>query len=180
MLLKKENTLLCIVDIQERLHPHIRANKKLTDNTKILIGGAKALKLPIVVTQQYTKGLGETIPEIREALGRFTPIEKTSFSSFREPMFAETLKQSGKSIILLAGIETHVCVQQTAIDCAEAGYTPVVIEDCVSSRKKMDRRRALKRMEQSGILISTYESVLFELLKEAGTPEFKAISALVK
>jgi nicotinamidase-related amidase len=180
MLLEKDDSLLAIIDIQERLHPHISKGKELTENTIRLIKGAKILGLPMLITQQYTKGLGETIPEIVEALGDVTPIEKSAFSSYREPQFAQALKSSGRKQIILAGIETHVCLLQTAIDSLEAGYTPIIVADCVSSRKRKNHKRALRRMENEGAIITGCESILFELLKEAGTPEFKAISALVK
>jgi nicotinamidase-related amidase len=146
------------------------------------------------VTQQYSKGLGPTIPILRETLGwagsppeavgqssaRRPYIEKIAFSCWGEPYLREALTSLEREQVLLFGIETHVCVLQTAVDLKQAGYTPVVIEDCTSSRRERDKRIALRRFQTEGIRLTTYESILFELLREAGTETFKAISRLVK
>jgi nicotinamidase-related amidase len=180
MRIKKENTIGVVVDIQSRLYPIIHDHESLTHNTRILISGLKALKVPIVVTQQYTKGLGGTIPEIEEVLGEYKHIEKTSFSCCDEPRFNEDLALSSKMYVIVCGIETHVCVMQTVNDLIGQGYIPVVVEDCIGSRKPNDKRMAVERMRQSGAIITTYESILFELLKYSGTDEFREISRLVK
>jgi nicotinamidase-related amidase len=180
MRIKKENTIGVVVDIQSRLYPIIHDHESLTHNTRILISGLKALKAPIVVTQQYTKGLGGTIPEIEEVLGEYKHIEKTSFSCCDEPRFNEDLALSSKMYVIVCGIETHVCVMQTVNDLIGQGYIPVVVEDCIGSRKPNDKRMAVERMRQSGAIITTYESILFELLKYSGTDEFREISRLVK
>ena len=154
--------------------------ENLEHSLKILIRGLKALGISLIVTQQYTKGLGPTIASISEALGADSFVEKISFSCCGEPRFMGALKALGKRRIILAGIESHVCVLQTGIDLMEAGYTAVVVTDCVSSRKPADRMSALERFRLEGAVPATYESVLFELCREAGSDTFKTISSLVK
>ncbi|MBZ4653695.1 MAG: hydrolase [Peptococcaceae bacterium] len=180
MRILKENTAGVVIDMQEGLLPHIAGKEELTRNLIILIKGLKQYNIPMLVTQQYTKGLGTTVYPVKEALGEYTHIEKNSFSCCDEAVFKERIASLGKRFIIIAGIETHVCVLQTVIDLLEQNYLPVVIEDCVSSRKESDRRVALERMRQEGAIVSTYESILFELCRYAGTDTFKAISRLVK
>lgn len=176
----KEQSFGLIIDIQEKLYPHIHKCDILSRNTVNLIRGLKILNIPVILTQQYTKGLGETIPAIKEAIGDFDPIEKISFSCCDEPVFMDTIKQIKKKYVIIAGIESHVCVLQTTLDLIGLSYITVVIEDCVSSRKSRDKKTAIERMRQEGAIISTYESVLFELCRFAGTSQFKEISKIVK
>lgn len=180
MRLLLKDSIGLIIDIQERLHPKIHDFKQLEHNTQILIKGLKALDVPLLVTQQYTKALGETISPIREVLGEFQYTEKISFSCCDTQDFAEDLEKSGKKNVIIAGEETHVCVLQTTLDLLELGYQPVVVEDCVSSRKPGDKATAIARMRQEGAIITSYESVLFELTRFAGSDTFKQISKLVK
>lgn len=180
MRILKDNTAGVVIDMQAGLLPHIAGKEELVKNLIILIKGLKLLDIPLLVTQQYTKGLGTTVDPVKEALGKYAHIEKNSFSCCDEAVFKESIDVLGKKFIIVAGIETHVCVLQTVIDLLEQNYYPVVIEDCVSSRKERDRRVALARMRQEGALISTYESILFELCRFAGTDTFRAISRLVK
>jgi nicotinamidase-related amidase len=171
--LLKEDTAGIVIDIQERLYPFIYENDALTKNLITLIKGLKILKIPLIVTQQYTKGLGE-------ALDVYEHIEKMSFSCCGDKVFMDSLDKLNKKNVILMGIESHVCVLQTALDLLDKGYTPVLIEDCVSSRKINDKRIAVERMRSEGAVISTYESILFVLTMVSGTDEFKAISKLVK
>jgi len=180
MRIKKENTIGVVIDIQSRLYPFIQDYEEITRNNRILLQGLRVLGVPIVVTQQYTKGLGETIPEIAEVLGEYKHIEKMSFSCCDEPRFNEDLALASKMYVVVTGIEAHVCVMQTVNDLIGQGYIPVVVEDCIGSRKPNDKNMAVERMRQAGAIITTYESILFELLKYSGTPEFKEISKLVK
>lgn len=175
-----ENTAGLIIDIQERLYPFIYDNEQLTRNTEILIKGLKALEVPLIVTQQYTKGLGETIVPIAEALGEFEYLEKTAFSCCDDGGFSAELEGLDRKYIIVTGIEAHVCVLQTTIDLLEKDYVPVVVEDCISSRRPNDKKTAVERMRREGAVITTYESILFELLRYSGTDTFKAISKLVK
>lgn len=180
MRILKENTAALIIDIQEKLFPYIHENEQLTRNNAILINGLKELKVPIIVTQQYTRGLGETIEPLSQVLGEFDYIEKVAFSCCDEPLFNSEFERHDKEFIIITGIETHVCVLQTTIDLLEKGFVPVVVEDCVSSRKMNDKVMAIERMRKEGAVITTYESILFELLRYSGTDQFKAISKLVK
>ena len=180
MRILKDDAVAVVVDIQERLLPHIFQWEQTLQNCLKLIEGLQVLSVPIVVTQQYTKGLGPTDPSIVNRISGFSHIEKNTFSSCGEPAFMEKLSSLGKKNIILCGIETHVCVLQTCLDLIESGYIPVVVEDCVSSRKLNDKEIAIERMRQEGARITTLESLLFELTRCAGTDTFKNISRLVK
>ena len=173
-------TVALVIDLQENLFPHIDNHDRLLANSKILLSGLNILDIPIVVTEQYPKGLGSTIKDISSLINNFSPIEKLSFSCCGEKKFLEAVQGYSKRNIIIFGVETHVCVLQTVIDLIERGYHPVIIEDCVSSRKPSDRETALKRMAREGVIITTYESILFELCEVAGTDQFKQISKLVK
>ncbi len=179
MRLLKDRSAAVIVDVQEKLFPHIHEHDSMRDAQLILIEGLQHLGIPIRMTEQYKKGLGETLPSLREKLG-MEGFEKIAFSCCDDETFAGELEELDRQIIILAGIETHVCVLQTAIDLLEKGYQPVVVADCVSSRKPGDKQVALRRMRQEGVVITTYESLLFELCRYAGNDTFKAISKLVK
>ncbi|KPK84786.1 MAG: isochorismatase [Bacteroides sp. SM23_62_1] len=176
----KEHTAGLIIDIQEKLVPHIHRYESVTARTALLIQGLKILDIPLIITQQYTKGLGETIPFISEAVGNYLPVEKVAFSCCDEPGFMKKISQLGRKNIVIAGIEAHVCVLQTVIDLLDNAFMPVVVEDCISSRKNRDKKTAVGRMKQEGAIITTYESILFELTRFAGTDVFKQISRLVK
>jgi nicotinamidase-related amidase len=178
--IKRENTAAIVIDVQDRLYPLIHEHDRLTNNLVRLISGLKALDIPIIVTQQYTKGLGETITSVKEALGEFSHIEKLSFSCCGDPEFSKALNKTGKKNVILMGIESHVCVLQTALDLIEKGYQPILIEDCLGSRNPNDKKFAIKRILNGGGIVSTYESILFELTLVSGTEQFKAISKIVK
>ncbi len=180
MRIQRENTAGLIIDIQERLFPHMHEHEALARNNSILVEGLKVLGVPVLVTQQYTKGLGPTIPGMQALIDDFPVIEKTAFSCCDEPEFIKALTETHKQFILIAGIESHVCVLQTVIDLMERGYTTIVVEDCISSRKPDDKSISVRRMRREGAIITTYESLLFELCRFSGTDEFKAISRLVK
>ncbi len=179
-------TAAVIVDVQQRLFPHMHEKESLETKLNTLIRGLKLLAVPLIVTQQYSKGLGPAISSLQEALGwapahdRENFIEKIAFSCWDEPVFRQALEATERKRILLAGIEAHVCMLQTAVDLQAAGYTPVVLEDCTSSRRAGDKLIAFQRLAREGILVSTCESILFELTRSAGTDTFKAISRLVK
>lgn len=176
----KENTIGFVIDIQERLVPVMEDSEQLIENCSKLIQGLQILGLPLLVTQQYTKGLGETVEEIKSVIKDFQFIEKKDFSCFDEPVVAEKLAQSGALNVIICGIEAHVCVLQTAIDLKAAGYNPVVVFDCVSSRSFDNVDLAAERFRFEGIMMTSFESILFELTRSAGAPEFKEISKLVK
>ena len=181
MKISREQCVAILIDVQERLFPHIYQHHELEQNLVRLIQGLKILNVPIIVTQQYTRGLGETIPPIKEILDPFQPIEKLTFSCCGVPAVWDHLgTMEERRYVILFGIETHVCVLQTALDLIREDFVPVIVEDCVSSRRLNDKQVALRRMEAVGCILTTSESLLFELLGKAGTDTFKAISRLVK
>ena len=175
-----DNTIALFIDIQEKLFPHIRDKERLEQNLIKLGKGMHILEIPVLVTEQYRKGLGITIPILKPVLEGYPNIEKTAFSCCDEPDFMSKFKSFGKELVIICGIETHVCVLQTAMDLLALGYRPIVIEDCVSSRKDSDKAVAIHRMRQEGVIISSLESILFELTRFSGTEKFKLISSLVK
>lgn len=180
MRIKRENTIAVVIDIQEKLYPYIYDNEVLTDKVSRLIKGLKVLGIEIIVTEQYSKGLGATIKPVQESLGDYKHLEKMSFSCCGLNDFDSKLSAAGKKYIIICGIESHVCVLQTVLDLLEKRFIPVLVEDCVSSRNPNDKKIAVKRMRAEGAIITTYESILFELLEVSGTEEFKAISKIVK
>lgn len=176
MRIEAEKTIGLVVDYQEKLVPAMHENEALIHNASILLEGLKILGVPMVVTQQYTKGLGMTVEPIRQAVGSEEYVDKIAFSVYDD--VKEQLE--GKQFVLLCGIESHICVLQTVIDLKTNGYVPVLVTDCVSSRKEKDKEIALKRARQEGAILTTYESVLFELLKVAGTETSKKIQKLIR
>lgn len=175
-----DDTLLLVIDIQEKLVPVMKEKELLINNTRILIKGLEILQVPNIVTQQYTKGLGMTIKEISDVIDNFNYFEKLTFSSYSEKCIRNAVKDYGKKCIIVCGIEAHICVLQTVLDLLEDGYQVIVVEDCISSRKEHDKVVALNRMRDTGAIITTYESILFELTYVAGTTTFKSISKLIK
>lgn len=180
MRVSRHESLGVIIDIQDRLFPHIYQHEVLEKNVMILIQGLQLLQIPILVTQQYTRGLGETIPSIAEMVKPVHRIEKITFSCCGESNFLAELTRLNKKFIIIAGIEAHVCILQTVPDLIDNGFIPVVVEDCVSSRKENDKRIAIERIRQEGGIITTYESILLELCSVAGSETFKSISRLIK
>ena len=155
--------------------------EEIASRLPILIRGLETLDVPTLLTQQYTSGLGQTVDFVTEAFATPPPpIEKIAFSCWDEPAFLERLADLDCNRVVLGGIETHVCLLQTAIDLLEAGYTPVIAIDATSSRSPDEKRIALARLRAEGVILSTVESILFELCRTAGTDAFRAISRLVK
>jgi len=181
MRIKAEDTIALIVDFQEKLVPVIHENETLLHNTEVLMKGLQTLEIPMVVTQQYTKGIGMTVGSLQNVLGdAFSYLDKITFSCYEDEMIMNKIKSYQKKNIIICGIEAHICVLQTVIDCIAAGYQVIVVEDCISSRKENDKRIAMERMIQEGAILTTYESILFELTRKAGSDKFKAISKLIK
>ncbi len=175
--LKKEDCLLLVIDIQERLMPVIFQQEQVIRNTNILLKGMQIVGVPVLVTEQYPKGLGNTCKEIELPEGQ-TVLEKITFSCTATGIINEKI-QDKKQIILL-GVEAHICVLKTALDLIELGHEVHVVADAVSSRTTENKLYALQRMRQSNVFVETTEMVLFQLLDQAGTEEFKAISKLIK
>ncbi len=181
--ISKENTSFVVVDVQERLMGAMPEGITETNlkNMKILLEAAKILGIPVTVTEQYPKGLGPTVEEIRESIGEgFSPIEKVVFSCARSPEFETAIKDINRNSVLLCGVETHVCVLQTAIDMVNKGYTVYVPADAVISRRELDWEKGINLIEKAGAVVGTTETFLFQLLETAGTDEFKQISRLVR
>jgi nicotinamidase-related amidase len=171
---------LVVVDIQERLLPAIFEKERVRENAVRLIKGAVVLQVPVFATEQYRKGLGPTVPEIAGAIQGFAPIEKLAFSACGAGEFVARLKGKNVSDVILCGIEAHVCVMQTCLDLLDSGFRVFVVADAVSSRTPENCRLGLDRMRAAGAVMTSTEMVLFELLEQAGTAEFKQILALVK
>lgn len=177
--LNREKSALLIIDIQERIYKVVRNYEKLIENVEKLIKGIKILNVPIYYTEQYPKGLGSTLPQLKELLSG-EAIQKLSFSCFgADDLFAQ-LKNEGVEQVIVCGIESHVCVQQTVLDLLINDFQVNLPLDAISSRRKIDYNTALKKMEKHGVELTTVESILFELLQVCGTPEFKQVSSLVK
>ncbi len=182
-LMSVDDTALLIVDMQEKLLPLIDDHARVIWNAGRLIDGANILDVAVVATEQYPKGLGPTTSELAERLGaeRLGTIpEKLAFSCRGAENLFESLAERGMTKLLVAGIETHVCVQQTVLDAVANGFRVYVAVDAVGSRNVTDRETALRRMDSSGATLTTTEAALFEWCEVAGTPQFKQISQLVR
>ncbi len=176
----QDNSLLIIVDVQEKLFPHISNHERLERHLVALIQGIQALQIPILCNQQYTKGLGETIPSVKALLSSVPVHEKLTFSCCGNESFMEALIALNRKNIILVGIESHICVQQTALDLLEKGFHVTLCVDALGSRKEVNHTLALRRMENEGAVLGSTESILFELLGTASHPLLKVISSLIK
>ncbi|MCG6552903.1 MAG: hydrolase [Candidatus Magnetominusculus sp. LBB02] len=174
------NSAIVIVDIQERLAAAMPDRDKVTANALHMIELAKLMSIPIIVTEQYPKGLGPTVSEIKDSLPVYEPIEKTFFSACAEAGFNEILRRFAKKQVVLCGIETHICVLQTCLDLIVEGYEVHAVSDCTSSRTQENKAVGLGQMQQTGAVITSTETVIFQLLARAGTDEFKIMSNRIK
>ena len=163
MRIVKEKAAALVIDVQSEVLPVIFENEKLVKNITLFLEGLKIIGVPIFVTEQFGSVLGQTAEPIVNALGSLKRIEKKSFSCCDEPRLMEGLAVAAKEYVIVAGIESHICVLQTVIDLKRNGYHPVVVEDCVSSRRYNDKKISIHRMRQEGAIITTAESLLFEL-----------------
>lgn len=176
MRIEREHTAAIVVDYQEKLMPVMNEKESLIHHSEILLKGLKILDVPMYITQQYTKGLGTSIKEITDAVESTEYTDKLAFNAYE----CVADKITGKKYIIVCGIEAHICVLQTVIDLKAAGYIPVLVADCISSRKESDKQVALERARQEGAIVTTYESILFELLRVAGTDTSKQIQKLIR
>jgi nicotinamidase-related amidase len=174
--LDRDRTALVVVDVQESFRPVIDGFDDLTRQTAILVQGARVLGLPVVVTEQYPSGLGPTVPEIAEHLDGVERLPKTVFSAPE----ADGFDLGGRDQALVCGIESHICVMQSALGLLERGVEVEVAADAVSARTPANREIGLERMREGGAGITSVETALFELLGRAGTEEFKQIQGLVR
>lgn len=183
-MIDRDAAVLVVLDFQDKLLEKIPSRDGIVGNALKLLEVCVALDAPVVWTEQYPKGLGRTTQAIADRIGALlpdaVPIEKLSFGCFGSPGFVEAVEATGRSQVVIAGIETHVCVLQTALAGLEAGYEMYVVRDAVGSRKAPDFEAGLDRMRSAGVHVATSEMVVFELLREAGTPEFKLILPLLK
>lgn len=175
-----KHTALLVIDVQERLVPAIFEKDRMLLNTLKSIKAAKALGIPVVYTEQYPKGLGITMAELREDLGDSPVYEKTAFSCCGSSGFLKYLKANKIKKLILTGIETHVCVFQTAVDLIEKDFDVIVLADAVSSRSEMDRKFALKNLRAMGASVTTFECLFMVYIKDAKHPSFKEISNILK
>lgn len=179
-LLDRHRAALIVIDIQERVLNAMPDREALLKSVRTLISGCIQLHVPVFYTEQYPKGLGPTEASIAALLNPDGAIEKIRFSACSEPELMRGLQEKQIQQTLLVGIESHVCVLQTAFDLKKFGYQVQVVRDGVASRKPVDRDTALQRLQAAGIIITSVESALFEMTEVAGSPEFKEISRLVK
>lgn len=178
--LDPDRALLLVVDIQERFRPHIDGWDALLRRTEVLLRGCRALDLPIIATEQYPAGLGPTVEELAPLLAGADVVEKRAFSSLGAPEVRAALEQYGRDQVIVAGIEAHVCVQQTVADLLDDGRQAHVALDAIASRLPADREIGVRRMRAAGMTPSGVELALFELLGTSEHPAFKEISGLVR
>jgi nicotinamidase-related amidase len=183
MLIEAQKSTLLLVDVQERLLPAMAVPEEVVKRCSILLKAARALDVPVAVSEQYPKGLGHTVPELKAEIGNAPVFEKLAFSCWKDAAIKDHMighHERQRPLVILAGIEAHVCVLQTAADLSVAGFGVFAVADAMSSRAPSSHALALDRMRQSGVSVVNTEMVVFELLKQAGTAEFKALSALVR
>lgn len=178
--LHRDGTIFLVVDIQERLAAVMPEREKVEANAKRLIEGARVLGVPLLHTEQYPRGIGPTVATLREAIGGPAPVEKITFDCCRESSFLPPLAAAGRKNVVLCGMETHICVLQTCLGLLARGFVVHVVADAVCSRDADNKRVGLEFMRDAGAVITGTETVLFQLLERAGTPEFKSVQQLIK
>lgn len=179
-LLDLDHTQLLIIDIQERLLPHIHNHEACVAAAERIIRACTALEVPVTLSEQYVRGLGPTTPSITAAAAAAPRFEKMTFSCCADHAGRERISTVLRPQVLLVGIEAHVCVQQTALDLLAMQMQPFVLADAVSSRRPLDCDTALHRLRHAGAVVTTVEAAIFELVRESGTERFKCILPLVK
>lgn len=180
MLITRENSCLCVVDIQERLLPAMHNKEEVVANNRRLLAAAKRLGVPVLASEQYPKGLGPTVADLKPLVPASGFAEKIEFSCAANGGYMDRLRALGRGQAIVTGIEAHVCVLQTAFGFKAGGIECFVVADAVGSRTQANHDAALARLRDAGIELVTTEMVLFEWLGRAGTPEFKDVSALVR
>jgi nicotinamidase-related amidase len=183
MTLDRERTALVVIDVQERLFPAMDADhrEEVMRNIKVLTAAARRLHLGTLVTEQYPKGLGHTLQEVKDALPpEVQPVEKVAFSCLGVDAFRSRLTATGARQLLLAGIEAHVCVLMSALDLLAEGYAVHIVADAVTSRTQANWRLAMAQLRQAGAVVTTTEAVLFQLLRQADTDDFRELARLIR
>lgn len=176
----RDDVVLVVIDIQERLAAAMERREEVVAVTARLAKVASLIGAPVIVTRQYPKGLGGIVPELAEALARAVVADKTSFCCGGEPSFVEALRATGRRQVAMVGMESHICVVQTALALLESGYRVHVVEDGTCSRAVRNHDSAMARLRAEGVVVTTSESVMYEAVGQAGTEEFKALLGIVK
>lgn len=176
MLLDVKNSCVVLVDVQEKLTPHVLNHQQLVANCKWILQVAKQLQVPILISEQYPQGLGHTVAELLKVVPHLPVLEKLHFSCAGDEQCFKTIHDLQRNQVVLIGIEAHVCVMQTAIELQEKGKHVYIVANAVSSRHEQDMLMGLQRMRDEGIRIVTKEMVLFEWLRQAGTDQFRQMS----
>jgi nicotinamidase-related amidase len=179
-LLDRQRTALLVVDVQEKLWRVMRQRQAVADRIVMMIKACRFLSISIFITEQYPKGLGRTLKAIQEALSQPDPLIKMTFSCCGATELPQNFRQEGIEQVVLVGIESHVCVMQTAMDLLARGFQVHVLRDAISTRYELDEETAIERMAAEGVVISTAEAALFELMQTAEAAEFKKVSGLIK
>lgn len=180
MVLERARSCLLIVDVQERLTPVMSDPRRVIHNCGLLMRAAHRLGLPVTVTEQYPKGLGPTMVDLRDFIPERGAFPKLHFSAAADEDILAHIKSLGRDQVVIAGIETHVCVLQTALDLKSKGFDSMVVADACASRRIESEQMGWSRMRQCGVELLSVEMALFEWMHQAGTPEFKELSALIK
>jgi nicotinamidase-related amidase len=180
--LQAEQCALLVIDIQEKLLPPIHGREQLLHNAQLLLRLAEILRLPVMATTQYARGLGGIVPEIAKLMPKSSALDKNEFGCFGNPKFCADLKAEApeRNTLLLCGMETHICVMQTALGALDAGYLVHVASDAVGSRSEWNWKIGLERMREAGALISSTETIIYELLGGSGGTEFKQMLPYLK
>lgn len=181
MIIKAQDTACIVVDVQEKLMAAMFNADDVEKNCNKLISGLKLLEVPMIVTQQYTKGIGMTLPSLMENIGPdFKYYDKMSYGVMGDETINAAVAATGKKNVLVCGTEAHVCVLQTCVQLKELGYNPILVVDAIGSRHADDREYGIKRAMQEGVTVTTSEAILFEFMGSAKCPVFKEISKIVK
>jgi len=180
MLIRSGDSVLIVIDVQEHLVPAMQAPARTLHNIKVLLRAAQENSVPVILTEQYPKGLGPTVPSVATAAGDAPVVSKLHFSCMEEEKFSGVFKRLGRQQAVLAGMEAHICVVQTAASMLEEGYEVFVVSDATASRTLDSERACLARLSASGANVVTTEMVVFEWLGKAGTPAFKRLLPIIK
>lgn len=179
-MIERENTALIVIDYQDKLLPKIKVTGKIVKKAIKLIRFAKELAIPVLLTEQYPAGLGNTCKEIASELKGNAPLEKMAFGCLGDESFRTALEETGRRQLVVTGVETHVCVMQTVLTALDEGFEVFVPIDAVGSREKREHKAGLRRMGTAGAQLVTTEMAMFEILRVAGTPEFKQALPMLK
>lgn len=175
-----QDSVCVVIDVQTSLAEVMSQRDPTVAATRLLVRSAGRLGMPVIVTRQNPTRLGDTVPELLEAVGAHVPVDKMVFDCLAEPRFAARLEATERRTVIIAGMETHICVLQTALSLARAGYGVHVVADAVCSRREQDRSVALSRLRNAGVVVTTAEQVVYEAVGEAGTDRFRDVLRFVK